>query len=179
MVLFFIIISVSIDAYAAGLAYNLARKMSLGEALYAGSFTFFACVIAMLLRKNISRYESLLDIVGALILIFIGFKYIADYFFGEKKSNAKIGITMLGLSVSADAAIAAATMTDIGIIECSLLMFLCHTMFLYLSVVTVKPLKVFKELKLFAGVFLAFLGINKIIAPIYLLQCGEFIYGKF
>ncbi len=166
MVLFFIVISVSIDAYAAGLAYNLVQKMSLKETLYAGSFTFFACVVAMLFKKSLSGYEYFFDLIGAAVLIFIGLNYLFDYFFCKKTKESKIGITALGLSISVDAAIAAASMNGIGIIQCSLLMFLCHTLFLYLSVLTVKPLKVFAELKAFAGVFLMCLGINKIITSI-------------
>lgn len=163
MVLFFAIISVSVDAYFAGLAYNLHKKLTFSETLFAGMFTLLMCLIAGAFRALIEAVGNWINAVGGLLLIGIGIGYIKDYFAGNDSCGNKRTLTALGLSIGVDAAIACAAMTEINFIACSILLFMFHTFFIYLSTLTVKPLKVFRGLTVASGVFLIFLGINRLL----------------
>ena len=86
MVLFFTALSVSIDAYAAGFAYGLTRKLGFFGAIYAGTITFFACLAAGLFRVFFSRGAMLVNFVSGMVLIVLGVKYMVGKYFGLRFS---------------------------------------------------------------------------------------------
>ena len=163
MVLFFAVISASIDAYLAGVAYNTFRKMSLKQVIYAGSFTFFACVLAMSIAEVFLKYERTVEIVGGLILVFFGLRYLISYFSRSRTIGSSASdVTMLGLAVSADAACVSASFVGQSVLLCSSLMCAFHTLFLYVSSITVKRIKAFDKLSMLSGAFLIILGMIRI-----------------
>ena len=168
MILLTTVLAVSVDAYLAGLAYNLNRKLSKKEVLYAGSFTFFSCYIALLLRESLSRFALLVDLVGALIFIFLGAKnYLGSTMQKRLFSRGMVidrEVWMLGLAVSADGAIAclAFSVQLIYMPIYALLMCVGHTLFLALSTLTVRLIKLATSVSIISSVALIGLGIYKL-----------------
>jgi len=165
MVLFLSVVSASFDAYFASLAFCVAKRLKSGEILYAGSFTFVACFIAMTLVDFFAKYSYWIEVVGGVILIFFGTRYVFHAMLGYK-NKLKVtnsDVTMLGISVSLDAACISATLTDENVLLCSILMCIFHTLFIYFGSVTSKLLRSIERLSLLSGLFLVFMGIRKLI----------------
>lgn len=107
MVLFFTALSVSIDAYAAGFAYGMTKKLGFFGAVYAGIITFFACLTAGLFRAFFSRNAALVNFVSGVVLVALGVKYMLGKAFEKvhgKEKSVEYDLTALGFFVSVDAA---------------------------------------------------------------------------
>lgn len=182
MVFLFTVISVSVDAYAAGLAYNLGKRLTFSETVYAGFYTFVACLLAAALRDAALNGVAALSAIGGILLMLLGVNCIAGQLSesflshaygyaknpfsancvcGEKRDS---GVTALGISVSVDAAAATVAMRGTGAFECAFMMFVFHTFFLRIGALSAKPLKLFGGVTYFSGAFLILLGIYRIIA---------------
>lgn len=160
-------LAVSVDAFVAGLAYNLKRKMSVSEVVYAGSFTFFMCVIALLLGKAIIRFIPFISIIGAIVFIILGLK---NFCFSEeisllsvKSKNTSVGF--LGIAVATDASIACLTLNvEYSLVAIyALVMCAGHTLFLGLSRICVRFNSQGKVLSWASGLLLIFIGLSRIL----------------
>ena len=163
MVLFFTALSVSIDAYAAGFAYGLTRKLGFFGAIYAGTITFFACLAAGLFRVFFSRGAMLVNFVSGMVLIVLGVKYMVGKCFEKERDNGisfRHDLTALGFFVSVDAAFACLAINE-NTLVCAFLTSVFHAAFLYFGAMTAKPSRIFGDLTFLSGVFLFLLGIKR------------------
>jgi|GEM_PF-2038162 membrane protein len=166
MVFVITVIAVSIDAYLASLAYCLKKTLSLSEVLYAASFTFFICLIALTVNDAFIEHLSFVKEVGALIFIFIGIKNYAGLFRKKPlmdKSEPK-ELWLLGLAVSADAGLACLSveMTAPIIPLYAFFFFAAHFFFLLLGTLTVRLTGFMNRLSALSGVCLIALGLFKL-----------------
>ena len=159
-------LAVSVDAYLAGFAYCVKRKLTFFQTLYAGSFTFFICVIALVLGDAYLKESVIFEYLGAFLFLFIGFK---NYFgsFKEEglmKTSSAENPTLLGLAVSVDAGVAclAYSVKGMMIFPYAFVMFAGHFLFLLLGSLTAKLLFFVKKVSFLSGVFMIFLGIMKL-----------------
>ncbi len=163
MVLFFTALSVSIDAYAAGFAYGMTKKLGFFGTVYAGIITFFACLTAGLFRAFFSRNAALVNFVSGVVLVALGVKYMIGKAFEKVSGNEKsveYDLTALGFFVSADAAFACLAMSE-NALTCAFLTSVFHAAFLYFGAVTAKPSRIFGDLTFLSGAFLFLLGIKR------------------
>lgn len=160
MVLFFTAISVSIDAYAAGFAYGMTKKIGVLGALYAGVITFLACLIAGVFKAFFIENVLYFNLISGLTLSCIGIKYMLDSRKNVKEEKSVSGLTALGFFVSVDAAIACLAMEG-GVVSVALLMGQFHAVFLYLGAVSARPLPAIGNLTFLSGAFLFLLGIKR------------------
>ena len=166
MVLFFTVIAVSIDAYLASLAYNLKKPLNFFEVLYAASFTFFVCLIALTLSDAFIEHLSVVKEVSALIFIFIGIKNYIGIF--QKKplmdESQPKELWLLGLAVSADAGLACLSIqVNAAFLPLyAAVMFAAHFFFLLLGAVTVRLISIINKLSVLSGVFLIAFGVFKL-----------------
>lgn len=168
MIRFLTIIAVSVDAYLAGLAYNLGRKLKLAEVLYASSFTFFVCCLAFCLNAAYVENLPFLKEAGAAIYVLIG----ARNYLGESeggllpRAKSQGGLWLLGLAVSADAGLASLTIELASSAEIPInafYMFSAHFFFLLLGTLSVKFMGAIKFAARLSGVFLIGLGLVKLV----------------
>lgn len=175
MVFLFTVISVSVDAYYAGLAFNIGERMTFSDCIYAAFYTFVFCLLASLVRCIAGEYIELLDISGGIILCCIGIQYIFKtydnrasrcdrYYMFESGRKNRGKITALGLSVSADAAAATIALPVLSspVIK-AFLMFAAHSFFLILGAVSARPMKGFVGATAVSGVFLLLMGMSRIL----------------
>ena len=167
MVFLLTILAVSVDAYLASIAYCLKRKLTFFETLYAGAFTFFTCILSLLMNQIFLSKISFINTFGAIIFIFLGIKnYLGSFNKREVFSENTIGnVCLLGIAVSIDASIACLTLDrgNIPIIVCALLMCVSHTAFLGLGVITARFSKIADNLSRLSGLFLIGLGIMRLL----------------
>jgi hypothetical protein len=164
MIFLLTVFTVSLDAYIASLAYNLKRKLSFIELLYAGSFTLLVSIIALTFNEIIRSHIIYIKEIGACVFILLGLKNYYSYFERDKREDEVGSISMLGLGVSVDAGIACLTTELVyPIVLCSILMFLGHFCFLVLGAYTARAVKLVKNLSLLSGLILVFLGIIKLL----------------
>lgn len=179
MVFLFMVISVSVDAYAAGLAFNLGKNLTFFDTVYASFYTFIACLAAVLTRDSLDGRISALNVISGILLVLIGLgcirsdgiKILSRNSVEKRCSPAFVKefekrryVTALGITVSVDAAAASLATPEVGAFECAFLMFVFHAFFLRLGALTAKPLKALKGVTLFSGIFLISLGIYRIVA---------------
>ncbi len=160
-------LAVSVDAFVAGLAYNLKRKMNLMEVIYAGSFTFIACLLALLLGKVLLPLMPFVNLIGALVFICLGirnFYYRDDEVFNSVKSGDS-SVALLGIAVATDAAIACLTInlcfSQMPLY--ALVMCLGHTLFLGLSRLCVRIKSVSYGFSIISGVSLIVIGVLRLL----------------
>lgn len=78
--LFLLSIATSIDALAVGLSFSFLNINIVYPALLIGGVTFVLCVIGVLLGERFGHFfEQKIEIIGGLILIFMGFKILFDH----------------------------------------------------------------------------------------------------
>ena len=160
-----VVFSASIDAYLAGVAYCLKKRLSFWQILYAGSFTFFVS-LAMLLAGTYLKGITFANYLSAFIFIFIGSKnYLSVY---EKEDLLKVNVqdnpTLLGIGVSIDAGVACLAIPTCGvnIFFYAFEMFLGHFLFLLFGALTVRAIRMIKWASLISGVLMILLGIIKL-----------------
>ncbi len=166
--LFVTALAVSVDAFVAGLAYNLKRRMSIGEVLYAGLITFFMCFAALLLNKIVLKFLPAINLIGAIVFIFLGIRNFREK--EEEKSllnrnTTESSVCLLGLAVATDAAIAC-LMVEVKyalIVLYAFVMCVGHTLFLGISAFFVRLNGVKKPVTRISGVMLIAIGIFKLI----------------
>ena len=160
-----VVFSASIDAYIAGFAYSLKRKLTFWQVLYAGSYTFFVS-LAMLILGAYLKGITLISFTGALIFIAIGCKNYFGAFKQEEilKRNTAFGPTLLGIGVSIDAGVACLAVAVDGakVLLCAMEMFLGHFLFLLLGCMSVRAIRVMKGASIASGVLMILLGIIKL-----------------
>ena len=163
MIFLLTVFAVSLDAYIAGLAYNLKRKLNFAEVLYAGAFTFFVSALALILNEEIASRVKNIKEIGALVFMFLGLKNYLSYFSGSKSEQENSSLVLLGIGVSIDAGIACLTMElTMPILVSSLVMFLGHFIFLLLGAYTARLVKFVKNFSLASGIALMALGVIKL-----------------
>ncbi len=160
-----VVFSASIDAYLAGVAYCLKKRLTFWQILYAGSFTFFVS-LAMLFLSAYLKGIAFANYLSAFIFIFIGYKnYLSIY---EKedllKSNVQDNSTLLGVGVSIDAGVACLAIPASGfnIFLYAFEMSLGHFLFLLFGSITVRAIKMIKGASFVSGVLMILLGIVKL-----------------
>lgn len=174
MVFLFTVISVSLDAYYAGISFNLGEKLTLADCIYASFYTLATCLIASALRDAASGYTAIINKAGGALLIAAGIKYLTEAYCGKKRTAKALfkplcgrsrseSVTLMGLSVSADAAAAAVALPAAPPLLCALAMFVFHAGFLLLGSITAKPLRSFEGATVAAGIFLAAAGTCRIL----------------
>lgn len=174
MVFLFTVISVSLDAYYAGISFNLGEKLTLADCIYASFYTLATCLIASALRDAASGYTAIINKAGGALLIAAGIKYLTEAYYGKKRTAKALfkplcgrsrseSVTLMGLSVSADAAAAAVALPAAPPLLCALAMFVFHAGFLLLGGITAKPLRSFEGATVAAGIFLTAAGTCRIL----------------
>lgn len=169
MVLFFTVIAVSLDAYLAGLAYNLKRKMTLPETIYVASFTFFVCVIAFTLNFGLIESLPFVKEAGAGIFVYIGAKNYLGRFAprGIARRREPKELWLVGLAVSADAGLASLSLpvpAEWAIPVYAFFMFVAHLGFLILGSATVRLIGVMERLSSYSGAIMIAIGVYKMLA---------------
>ncbi len=167
MLLFFTVLAVSVDAFAASLAYGIRNKLKIGEILYASSFTFIMCSLTLTLSSALGGYARLFRIAGGLIFIALG----TENLLPEKRESGfyrRRGyreLAVLGIGVASDAALACLSLPTegVGVIVCAFFMFAAHFLFICCGMAAADGLTVFaSRLKILSGLFLVCMGIARL-----------------
>lgn len=170
-VFIFTILAVSADAYVAGLSLGRLGRRPLLKVLYASVFTLILSAAFVAAFAFIGGDAAdVLKIVSACILIVIGLKNIS----GGIAENSLLhmprdwnmsSLTLVGISVAIDAAVASATvaMPDGQLWLVPVFMFLGHFLFLLAGSRTAKLLSLMDVMSRFSGGFLVVLGVLKLL----------------
>lgn len=168
-VFFITILAVSADAYVAGLSLGNVGKYSFLKVLYAASFTLWLSGLFVLMSSFISGMAAdVIKILSACILILIGLKNIKSGISEKGMLDFKpdwtmSGITLLGVSVAVDAAVASVSLASTGSIWLvPVCMFAGHFLFLWAGSRTAKLLGVVNVINRFSGGFLVVLGLIRL-----------------
>ena len=171
MFLLFTILAVSVDAYLASLAYGVKNKLTIPEILYASTFTFLLCGIALLVSDSLSGYAQLLRWMGAGIFLLLGIKNFLPSAGSESQPTVRPGkrgyadLTALGLGIAADAALACLTIRPDSLILCAFLMCAAHFAFICCGMATARDLpRISEKLPYVSGLFLIALGLYRLLA---------------
>ena len=164
MIFLLTVFTVSLDAYIASLAYNLKKKLTFWELLYAGSFTFLVSLLALSFNGLLRAHILYIKEIGACVFLLLGLKNYYSYFANDKGDESVGSVAMLGLGVSVDAGIACLT-TDLvsPLLLSATTMFLGHFCFLLLGAYIARAVKIIKKLSLISGLMLIFLGLFKLL----------------
>lgn len=165
MVLVLTALAVGVDAYFAGLAYSIKRRLALPEILLAGSFTFLVCVPALCLGKIVSRFQFA-NILAALVFVYLGAKNYLDAVYNPVRNERSFGsVVALGLAVSADAALACLTLQrgTLSVLAVAGIMCLVHTLMLWLGAVSSALARVLNGITGLSGIMLIAIGLIKLI----------------
>ena len=135
-------ISLSMDAFSLALVYGMIgmpNKKKVALSLIVGAYHFFMPLIGLLLGIFIDNISFInLDIIAAIILIYIGIDLIISNFKEEDTlSISKTGLLMFGLSVSIDSltvGIGLKAITNSYFIA-SFVFSICSALFTYLGLV--------------------------------------------
>ena len=161
-------ISVSIDAYLAGVALinsnsRYCKKVTISVVVY----TFLMCVIGLLFAQRLTFLGDYFKIVGSIIFLCLGIKNIVKFSKNQNLStqSKNLEIQFVGFAVGVDAAIACLSILTSGmkIVLYASLTAIFHGVFVYLGMKTAKLLTFIKSAGIIGGIFFIVLAIIKVL----------------
>ena len=80
-IVFFLGLATSIDALAIGITFSMLKVSIFYPAIIIGIITFFVALLGLFTGKKLARFfENKVEIIGGIILVFIGLKILFQYY---------------------------------------------------------------------------------------------------
>ena len=154
-------LAVGVDAYFAGLAYSLARRLRVRDILIVGVVTLIVCLIAGQIKRFLFHSETV-TVLSAMLFVALGARAYYDslYGVGDKSYHS---LCALALAVSADAALASVAYFGASAVVVAIVMAVVHSLFVWLGGVTSRLAPAFKGASKLSGVGLIAIGLLRLV----------------
>lgn len=164
MIFFLTAISVSLDAYLAGLAIiEKSTKSMLKISLSVTVCTLIMCIFSLIFAHFLSKWGLFFKIAGSVIFLFLGVKNLLT--FQKKTPTTRVDSSLISVAVAFDASVACLSILVSGweVLWCALIMAIFHGMLVFLGMKTIKLMAFVKNLNVVSGIFLIMLAIIRLI----------------